>query len=776
GAFTLGDKQFWKTDDLTIHATVPMPIPLITHSITSLVTQLENISRSYPVRDGWGILGSDRGVQAKLALTQICDGTTSLWYCKKDTDSGPQTGFEWDLIQDKYSGQAVAQTYRSGPSDEENATDDGSTLSWKVSSLGANAYGGYRFVTMRIGPGLAVGANIVNQVTLDSADQTGSPDASTTVTITIGTLATCPLYDAAAASDAALETAASPLEAGLASEAAAPSLSVSASCRLLVDADLSGTPTSGDIVVFHGHMGNNGASAATNCTLTLDYDQTRIRSMTKGGLLLYNSAGQVLTTTVPGVWLDFGGWENNIFEAPLDDNYNGLIDASELPPYVVEFFDVNPTTGQETRSTTLANLSRGEVIRSFVDKTPYNGHYDSGETRASFLTRGMEGGRLLKGAIPQRLMAQYNQSATTDAVHSGLWIWPTMNPFHGPGQGWGTSMWVEIAPSRPSGAIQQPSDAVLHEFGHSNYQVDTKSPNVSPSGHTVNQKVSGETVAYDILNRQAFAGSNLPTIMWYATQGEANDTFFEGYEYGDLAKRQNARFTSTAQESDYEGEVLVVHGTLFADGRGVIADAYPATGMRETAAQNPSEFALALWSAGAEPLLWWPLEVSPLARAERGAPAEAGALSEISPQEMVFFSTVCPLPPETQRVALMRGDEMLATLGRSANAPQVRVVTPNGGERFRSEGQLHVAWEASDPDRDRLTFSILYSPDGGATWDVLASGMSGRELTHPLVALAGASNALIEVRVSDGFRQASDLSDGVFAVGRKPPLGAAILQ
>ncbi|MGQ9567647.1 MAG: two-component regulator propeller domain-containing protein [Anaerolineae bacterium] len=764
GVYTLGDRAFWKTDDLTVFAVLPLPIPVITHSLTSLVTQLENISRAYPVRDGWSMPGGSGGIQAKLELTQICDGVSPLWYCKKDTDPGPQTGFLWDHIQDKFSGQAIARTHETGYSYPEDATDDGTKISWKMGTLAANAYGGYRYAVRRISPTAAAGTNVVNVTTLDSPDQSGSPDATHTLTITLGNVATCPLYPVTAAGGADAQPIAPAPGDSLASRALAPNLVVSTQCRLLVDADLSGAPSGGDVVILRSDMANTGTKA-TNCVLTLNYDEARLKPLPKGGLLLYNSAGQVLTTTVPGVWLDLGGWVNNRFEIPSDVDYDGVIEASELSYYVAEFFDLNPTTGQETRSTNLANLSRGEVVRSFVDKEPYNDHYDSGETRAPFLTRGEEIAPIMRDAVPQRLMKQYNASSPYNMVHSAFWIWPTMNAFYGPGQGWGTSSWVELAPGKPWGQIVPPTDSVLHEYGHSNYQVDSSSPNCSPAHHTIHDHVSGESVGYDILNHQAFAGNNLPTIMWYTTQGGPDDTFFEGYEYGNIAKRQKARLTATAQENLEPTELLVVNGSVTHDGHATIAQAYPALGPMPSEPEEPTPYSLAFYGEGETLLLSWPVAVPFLRDPEQEVPYDEA-----------FFSATCPLPPGTLRVELRRGDAVLATLARSARTPRVHVLSPNGGERLRGEGDLHVAWEASDPDGDELTFSVLYSSDRGETWEVLASGMRGTEMSHPLVALPGGSGALVEVRASDGFHQASDRSDGTFFVGPKGPLGAVILQ
>lgn len=56
--------------------------------------------------------------------------------------------------------------------------------------------------------------------------------------------------------------------------------------------------------------------------------------------------------------------------------------------------------------------------------------------------------------------------------------------------------------------------------------------------------------------------------------------------------------------------------------------------------------------------------------------------------------------------------------------PKVAFQTPTGGERWA--GQQTIKWEASDPDKDTLSFELYYSADNGATWKPLSQGTESR--------------------------------------------------
>ena len=127
-----------------------------------------------------------------------------------------------------------------------------------------------------------------------------------------------------------------------------------------------------------------------------------------------------------------------------------------------------------------------------------------------------------------------------------------------------------------------------------------------------------------------------------------------------------------------------------------------------------------------------------------------------------------PWPQGTTTVQLKKGAAVLAERTASVHAPTVQVTSPNGGEHW--SGVHTVQWTASDADGDALTFALLYSRDGGASWVPLTTGLAGTSYSLDTGAVAGGSQCLLKVRATDGVNTAEDTTDGFFTVPRKPPL------
>jgi hypothetical protein len=133
-----------------------------------------------------------------------------------------------------------------------------------------------------------------------------------------------------------------------------------------------------------------------------------------------------------------------------------------------------------------------------------------------------------------------------------------------------------------------------------------------------------------------------------------------------------------------------------------------------------------------------------------------------------------PWQAATARVGIWHGERELAGRNVSSNSPMVHVTYPNGGEMLTGES-FTARWSAADADGDPLTFSVLYSTDGGETWLTLATGL--RETSYLVDAkfLAGSKAALIRLLASDGVNTTSDQSDARFTLqGRGPQ--ASILR
>ncbi len=103
----------------------------------------------------------------------------------------------------------------------------------------------------------------------------------------------------------------------------------------------------------------------------------------------------------------------------------------------------------------------------------------------------------------------------------------------------------------------------------------------------------------------------------------------------------------------------------------------------------------------------------------------------------------------------------------SPSPPSIALTSPPGGAVV--SGPIPIAWTATDADGDPLSASVLYSVDGGATWEALAIDVEDTSYDAPARFLRGSTQARIRVQVSDGFHTAEATSD-LFTVDAGDPL------
>ena len=174
------------------------------------------------------------------------------------------------------------------------------------------------------------------------------------------------------------------------------------------------------------------------------------------------------------------------------------------------------------------------------------------------------------------------------------------------------------------------------------------------------------------------------------------------------------------------------------------------------AARMSTGYELRFEDAGGQPLSAYPIPPSHQATHDE---EDGGA---------TLFAEVVEFPPATSAVRVRRANQVIAERIMSANAPVVRLVAPDGGERLT--GPAEVRWQASDADGDALSFTLVYSHDAGATWEAIATDLRGDSATlADTSALAGSEQGLFRIIASDGVRTAHDDSDAVFTVADRAP-------
>src|SRR5207248_1572608 len=114
------------------------------------------------------------------------------------------------------------------------------------------------------------------------------------------------------------------------------------------------------------------------------------------------------------------------------------------------------------------------------------------------------------------------------------------------------------------------------------------------------------------------------------------------------------------------------------------------------------------------------------------------------------------------QIVISKDGNELASRNVSAQAPQVRMIFPNGGEIL--EDKVTVRWRASDADGNNLTYSLLYSHDAGQTWQTVVGNIKESQITVDLRELPGGTRALFRVIATDGVNTGIDDSDHTFTV------------
>jgi len=115
-----------------------------------------------------------------------------------------------------------------------------------------------------------------------------------------------------------------------------------------------------------------------------------------------------------------------------------------------------------------------------------------------------------------------------------------------------------------------------------------------------------------------------------------------------------------------------------------------------------------------------------------------------------YFTLQAPLPAGATSVALMAGTQQLASLTATSAPPVLAITSPQQGSRW-SGGMQTIAWTATDPDRQPMVFTVLYSSDGGQSWLPMALDISAFQFTFDPSQIMGGSNVFFRVYATDGM-------------------------
>jgi hypothetical protein len=710
----LGNYPFSSTDDLRVQIAAPAWDHWDDQSVYGSMTaqqvgsfsfnrQLVNFPRIYPVRDGAGGIFSENGLRWVMNPNfTLCNGVDD-GFCSHASDS---YNFLYDFWQESLSGglrYCMVQTRF--PS---NTTDDGSVMHFK-SSFNPNDLKRFDFIVL-VRPGVTLPADLKTLVSFN----TGSPDL-------------------VVESQEIVKTLQGP---------------AGTSCPSM---------TYTDMFLIRTRIRNTGGSTFTNQPILADYDETKVNSAANGGMVLGTGATPQ-TYIQPGQFFLIDGAQGDMFDPPMDINYNGMIDADDLAHFVAEFDDWNPATGDFTTSQNFNLITPKDVLRNFIDENG-NQAADPSDTWAPSLERHRD--QYVRYAIydvPRAYRDAFNANSPVDAQFSQVWLWNRANPFGFMGLGGQTvndvSMW----------ATMDASSAIVHETGHSTglpHSAESGDPSL-PFGNIPNIPYGYNTVEHRVV-----LGVDLRSVMAGSVVSPIENVFFNPLQYHHVYDLFRSQFSEGAARAASASATPVIHlsGSISRAGEVTLHASYRSSELPPTPIDVAGDYWLRLVGSGGV-----------LAEYRFGVDFDVQDLPEGELQpDHASFAVTQPWAAGTKSVEIWDSSHPLYRLIVSASAPTVAVQSLNSGENVAANGTLTVKWSGSDADGDLLSYDVYYSADGGITWLTLAAATHATQIAVPAADLPGSNNALVEVRVSDGVNVGSDRSNANFSVAGKGPLWANIV-
>jgi hypothetical protein len=293
-----------------------------------------------------------------------------------------------------------------------------------------------------------------------------------------------------------------------------------------------------------------------------------------------------------------------------------------------------------------------------------------------------------------------------------------------------------------------PADKVIEGCGHSR-----SDPNFPYPG-TVRSPIGPQAPSlfgFDAGDPSLGLGMQLmPDGKWNDFMGYCSWQWASDYTYKGL---YDAMISASAQEADspIASDFLRVNGLVAPGGASATFVYMRRSDLGPAAGSAPGDLKLRLVGAAGNTLAEYGI---------RPEPVEDGEGTE-------SFGTVVPFVPGAREVRLVRlpGGQILAAQAISANLPQVSGLALPGAPN-PATGVIALTWNATDPDGDTLTYDVLFSRDGGATYRPLQLGV-GAKTARVDTAVLGGGSARLRVVASDGVNSAA--ADIALTVASKAP-------
>ncbi len=300
---------------------------------------------------------------------------------------------------------------------------------------------------------------------------------------------------------------------------------------------------------------------------------------------------------------------------------------------------------------------------------------------------------------------------------------------------------------------------VAHEVGHLLKLGDTYAPPIVPSANNPRKPgapANGNPVDpgnFDLFNHTVsvpgkqladFMGNdNNPDLRWIDV-----DTWNYLYTIFNRAPAPASVGVRAALASEAQ---VIVSGTIAANGQATFDPFLPFTGAPVAPPSGGGSYSLELLDASGKVLSTTNFE--PLAN------------PFLTTGDLPFSFTI-PYSAGTARFVLLNNGTVLASRAVPVDSPTVQITSPSGSVSL--SGVVNIAWTGSEPDGAPLTYTVLYSTDGGATWVPIAVNLTQESYAWDTSFAPGTKTGAIMVVANNGIEEGSAVSTGSLSLATLP--------
>jgi len=253
-------------------------------------------------------------------------------------------------------------------------------------------------------------------------------------------------------------------------------------------------------------------------------------------------------------------------------------------------------------------------------------------------------------------------------------------------------------------------------------------------------------------------------VMTYCAPQWVSDYTYEGVmdHLQDNVTPLGAAATMGAADTE-EIDRLMVIGTIDREtGATELMPLFVIPDAQDVEPRTPGAYAIVLRGSGGGELARYPFTPDEM---RSGPDNPAGGSTP--PVDLLSISELVPHVDGTVQVDVVGPSGLLTTVSAGAAAPSVSVTSPDGGETFSGD-VVPVSWTASDADGDDLVFNVQFSADNGATWEMVAQGITENSVAIPRENVASTSQGRFRVWASDGIHTSRDTSGSFTTALRNP--------